>query len=65
MSPAMVEQELWAMLCVYQAIGRLAAESARCARLPVAHISFKQTLAAARRSIGADFPPSKAGRQGP
>jgi hypothetical protein len=64
-SPAMVEQELWAMLCVYQAIHQLAAESAHRAHLPVAHISFKQTLAAARRSVGADFPPSAAGRQGP
>ncbi|MGW0633927.1 IS4 family transposase [Streptomyces sp. NPDC002758] len=65
MSPAMVEQELWAMLCVYQAIHQLAAETAHRAHLPVSHISFKQTLAAARRSVGADFPPSTAGRQGP
>jgi hypothetical protein len=57
MSPAMVEQELWAMLCVYQAVHQLAAETTHRARLPVAHISFKQTLAAARRSVGADFPP--------
>ncbi len=64
-SPAMVEQELWAMLCVYQAVAHLAADTAESAGLPVAHISFKQTLAAARRSIGADFPPSAAGRQGP
>ncbi|TLQ44594.1 transposase [Streptomyces marianii] len=56
MSPAMVEQELWAMRCVYQAV-HLAAESADRAHLPVSHISFKQTLAAARRSVGADFPP--------
>jgi hypothetical protein len=65
MSPAMVEQELWAMLCVYQAVHHLAAESAQQANLPVSHISFKQTLAAARRSVGADFPPSAPGRQGP
>jgi DDE family transposase len=64
-SPAMVEQELWAMLCVYQAIHQLAAETADRAHLPVSHISFKQTLAAARRSVGADFPPSPADRQGP
>ncbi|MGW2935619.1 transposase [Streptomyces sp. NPDC001156] len=56
-NPAMVEQELWAMLCVYQAIHQLAAETADRAHLPVSHISFKQTLAAARRSVGADFPP--------
>ncbi|MBV9022989.1 MAG: IS4 family transposase [Streptomycetaceae bacterium] len=64
-SPAMVEQELWAMLCVYQAIHQLAADTADRAHLPVSHISFKQTLAAARRSVGADFPPSPANRQGP
>nr|QIY75336.1 IS4 family transposase [Streptomyces sp. RLB1-33] len=63
-SPAMVEQELWAMLCVYQALHQLAAESAHRAQLPVSHISFKQTLAAARRSVGADFSPSPADRQG-
>lgn len=56
MSPAMVEQELWAVLCVYQAIHQLTAASAHRAHLPVSHISCKQTLAAARRSIGADFP---------
>lgn len=65
MSPAMVEQELWAMLCVYQALHHLAAETAHHAHLPVSHISFKQTLAAARRSVGADFSPSATGRQGP
>ncbi|MGP4090269.1 transposase domain-containing protein [Streptomyces sp. KR55] len=65
MSPAMVAQELWAMLCVYQAVHKLAAESAQCADFPFSYISFKQTLAAARRSGGADFPSSAAGRQGP
>ncbi|MFD0502063.1 IS4 family transposase [Streptomyces chiangmaiensis] len=55
-SPAMVEQELWAMLCVYQAVNTLAADTAHRANLPASHISFKHTLAAARRSVGADFP---------
>ncbi|EST37414.1 hypothetical protein N566_13120 [Streptomycetaceae bacterium MP113-05] len=64
-SPAMVEQELWAMLCVYQALHHLVAETAHHAHLPVSHISFEQTLAAARRSVGADFSPSATGRQGP
>jgi hypothetical protein len=36
------------MLCVYQAVHHLAAESAQQANLPVSHISFKHTLAAAR-----------------
>ncbi|MFE7753073.1 hypothetical protein [Streptomyces sp. NPDC057428] len=60
----MVEQELWAMLCVYQAIHHLTVETAGDAQLPVSHISFKQTLAAARRSAGADFSPSPTGGQG-
>jgi hypothetical protein len=64
-SPAMVEQELWAMLCVYQAVHHLVTDTAQAAGLPVSHISFKQTLAAARRSVGADFPPSETGRQNP
>jgi hypothetical protein len=64
-SPAMVEQELWAMLCVYQAVRGLATDTARHAGLPPAHISFKNTLAAVRRSVGTDFPPSETGRQDP
>jgi hypothetical protein len=64
-SPTMVEQELWAMLCVYQAVHALAVDTAHHADLPVSHISFKNTLAAARRSVGADFPPSASGRQDP
>ena len=31
-SPAMVEQELWAMLCVYQAVAHLAADAAESGR---------------------------------
>jgi hypothetical protein len=61
----MVEQELWAMLCVYQAVHALAADTARHAGLPITHISFKNTLAAARRSVGTAFPPSETRRQAP
>ncbi len=64
-SPAMVEQELWAMLCVYQAVRDLATDSAADAGIPPARISFKHTLHAAQRTIGADFPPSTPGRQDP
>jgi len=64
-SPAMVEQELWALLCVYQAVRDLAADTAHRAGLPTSHISFKQTLAAVRRTVGTDFPPSETGRQAP
>jgi hypothetical protein len=64
-SPAMVEQELWAMLCVYQAVHHLAIDAAAHAQIPVADISFKNTLAAVRRTVGTAFPPSTADRQGP
>lgn len=62
-SPALVEQELWAMLCVYQALRHLIADTAQQAGLPVAHIGFKNTLAAVRRTVGTDFPPSETGRE--
>jgi hypothetical protein len=62
-SPALVEQELWAMLCVYQALRSLIADTASRAGLPVTHISFKNALAAVRRTVGTDFPPSETGRQ--
>ncbi|MET9915127.1 IS4 family transposase [Streptomyces sp. NPDC006476] len=64
-SPAMVEQELWAMLCVYQATRQLTTDTAHEHHLPPGHISFKNALNAARRIVGADFPPSPPGRQDP
>jgi hypothetical protein len=64
-SPEMVEQELWAMLCVYQAVRHLATDTASQAGLPPPRISFKQALDAARRTVGTDFPPSPPRRQGP
>lgn len=64
-SPEMVAQELWAMLCVYQAVRHLATESAAAAGVPPARISFKHALHAAQRTVGADFPPSAPRRQDP
>ena len=61
--PALVEQELWAMLCVYQALRHLTADTAHQAGLPVTHIGFNHALAAVRRTVGTDFPPSETGRQ--
>jgi hypothetical protein len=54
-----------AMICIYQAVHDLAVDAARHAGLPVAHISFKSTLAAARRSVGTALPPAETGRQAP
>ncbi|MFF0228647.1 IS4 family transposase [Streptomyces sp. NPDC004629] len=62
-SPSLIEQELWAMLCVYQALRHLTADTAHRVGLPVTHISFKHALAAVRRTVGTDFPPSETGRQ--
>lgn len=46
-SPARVEQELWAMLCVYRATRRLITDTAHLNHLPPAQISFKQAQDAA------------------
>jgi hypothetical protein len=62
-NPAMIEQELWSMLCVYQAIRQLITDTAHGHHLPPGQISFKNALNAARRTVGADFPPSPPGRQ--
>ncbi|MGP3686369.1 hypothetical protein ACTVZO_16965 [Streptomyces sp. IBSNAI002] len=55
----MVAQELWAMLCVYQAVRHLATTSAAGQGIPPTRISFKHTLHAAQRTDGADFPPRR------
>ncbi|MCY0932402.1 hypothetical protein OTB20_40915 [Streptomyces sp. H27-H1] len=55
----MVAQELWAMLCVYQAVRHLATDSATEAAIPPARISFQHALNAAQRTAGADFPPRR------
>jgi hypothetical protein len=48
-SPAMVEQELRAMLCVHQALRQLACDAAREHGLLPHRIRFEQVLDAARR----------------
>lgn len=40
-SPALIEQELWAMLRVCQVLRRLIADTVSRAGLPVTHVSFK------------------------
>jgi hypothetical protein len=64
-SPVMIEQELWAALCVCQATRELITDTAHAHRLPPDHLSFKNALNAARRTVGGDSSPSPPGRQDP
>ncbi|HEX5114433.1 MAG TPA: IS4 family transposase [Pseudonocardiaceae bacterium] len=59
-SPEGVRQEIWAMLCVYQALRSLMATAAQTADTPPLRISFTRALHAARRSLAAAaaFPPA-------
>lgn len=58
--PDGVRQEIWAMLCVYQALRGLMATAAHAADTPPVRISFTRALDAARRSVtpAAAFPPA-------
>jgi hypothetical protein len=59
-SPDGVRQEIWAMLCVYQALRGLISVTAQAADISPLRISFTRTLDAARRSLApaAAFPPA-------
>lgn len=59
--PEGVRQEIWAMLCVYQALRGLMAHAAQDADTPPLQISFGRALDAARRSLvpAAAFPPAQ------
>jgi hypothetical protein len=58
--PDGVRQEIWAMLCVYQALRGLMADAAQATDTPPLRISFTRALQAARRSVtpAAAFPPA-------
>jgi hypothetical protein len=58
--PDGVRQEIWAMLCVYQALRGLMTNAAHTADTPPLRISFTRALNAARRSLApaAAFPPA-------
>lgn len=59
--PDGVEQELWAMLCVYQAIHHLIAQAAATGPpIDPRKISFSRAIEATRRSVGGPFSPSPA-----
>lgn len=58
-SPAMIEQELWAMLCVYQALREMVCDTAREHGPPPDHVSFKQVPNATRRSAGTAISPGR------
>jgi hypothetical protein len=59
-NPEGVNQEIWAMLCVYQALRGLMAHAAQTNDTPPLRISFTRALHAARRSVqpAATFPPA-------
>lgn len=59
--PDGVRQEVWAMLCVYQALRGLMADAAHATDTPPSRISFTRALQAARRSVtpAAAFPPAQ------
>jgi Insertion element 4 transposase N-terminal/Transposase DDE domain len=58
--PDGVRQEIWAMLCVYQALRGLMARAAQTSDIPPLRISFTRALHAARRCLTATaaFPPA-------
>lgn len=58
--PDGVRQEIWAMLCVYQALRSLMADAAHATGTPPPRVSFTRALHAARRSLvpAAAFPPA-------
>jgi hypothetical protein len=61
--PEGTRQEIWALLCLYQALTDLVSDAARHHRVDPDRISFLRARNAARRSvprIPADFPPSPA-----
>ena len=58
--PDGVRQEIWAMLCVYQALRNLITQAADQAGIDPDRISFKSALDAARRSTGSVISPPAA-----
>lgn len=56
-SPAMVRQELWALLCCYQAIRQVVSHAAHIAGLDPGLISFPPVLDAVRRSVATVLSP--------
>jgi hypothetical protein len=60
-SPDGTRQEIWALLCLYQALADLVTDAARHHRVDPDRISFLRARNTARRSVSritADFPPS-------
>jgi IS4 transposase len=57
-SPQGVRQEIWALLCLYQALRTLITQAALIAQLDATRISFPPALDAVKDSVGRAFPPS-------
>jgi IS4 transposase len=56
-SPAMVRQELYALLCCYQAIRHVIARAAHTARIDPRDIRFPEALDAVRQSVATVLSP--------
>jgi hypothetical protein len=57
-SPQGVRQEIWALLCLYQALRTLITQAALIAQLDATRISFPPALDAVKDSVGRAFSPS-------
>ena len=57
-SPQGIRQEIWALLCLYQALRTLITRTALIARLDATRISFPPALDAVKDSVGRAFSPS-------
>jgi hypothetical protein len=62
-SPETVAQELWSMLCVYQAVRHLIPHTATETGAAPERVVFKHALGSARRTAGSGFPSSPPGRE--
>jgi hypothetical protein len=61
-SPAMVRQELWGLLCCYQAVRLVTAHAAARADVEVARVKFPEVLDAVRDSLATAISPLHAGQ---
>jgi hypothetical protein len=61
-SPAMVRQELWGLLCCYQAVRLVTAHAAARADLEIRRVRFPEVLDAVRDSVATAISPLHAGQ---
>jgi hypothetical protein len=61
-SPAMVRQEVWGLLCCYQAVRLVTAHAAAFADVDVTRVKFPEVLDAVRDSIATAISPLHVGQ---